>query len=160
MSKPRFAYVIYIASTPAKVWQALIDEKMSERYWFGNRVVSDWKVGAPFALMRGETHVTDPGKVLEFNPPRRLSYTFCPITPDVKREKPSRVTFEIEKQKDQVKLTVAHDEFEEGSKVFESISSGWPLVLSSLKSLLETGKVLRAFWYEEKLKREAKQARS
>jgi uncharacterized protein YndB with AHSA1/START domain len=64
-------------------------------------------------------------------------------------EPPSRVTFELEQQKDQVKLTIVHDGFEPGSKAFEGISRGWPFVLSSLKSYLEAGKVLRAYWYED-----------
>jgi uncharacterized protein YndB with AHSA1/START domain len=66
-------------------------------------------------------------------------------------EPPSRVTFELEPQKDQVKLTVVHDKFEPGSKAFEGVSRGWPLVLSSLKSYLETGKVLHAPWYETEI---------
>ncbi len=69
------------------------------------------------------------------------------------------MSFEIEKQKDQIKLSLTHDEFEPGSKVFENTSRGWPLTLSSLNSFLENGRVLHAFWYQEKLKREAKQAR-
>ncbi len=149
MTKPSFVYVIYIASSPEKVWHALTDAELSERYWFGNRVESDWKVGSPFALKRGKTIVT--GVVLEIDPPRRLSYTFHHEQKDHQHEKPSRVTLEIEQQKDQVKLTVVHDDFEPGSKVFESISGGWPLVLSSLKSLLEADRVLRALWYEEKI---------
>ena len=148
MSKPEFVYVIYIASTPEKVFQALTDEKMSEQYWVGNRVVSDWKIGAPFALKlkREDKDVT--GEVLEFDPPRRLAYSFRAAHTSMEAEPPSRVTFELEPQKDQVKLTVVHDKFEPGSKALESVSRGWPLVLSSLKSYLETGKVLYAPWYE------------
>jgi uncharacterized protein YndB with AHSA1/START domain len=148
MSKPEFVYVIYIASTPEKIFEALTDEKMSEQYWVGNRVVSDWKIGAPFALKlkRDDKEVT--GKVLEFDPPRRLAYSFHAAHVGMENEPPSRVTFELEPQRDQVKLTVVHDNFEPGSKAFESVSRGWPLVLSSLKSYLETGKVLYAPWYE------------
>lgn len=158
-SKSNFVYVTYIASTPEKVWQALTDAKMSERYWLGNRVESDWKVGSPFALKRDGPKAVVSGTVLKCDRPRRLSYSFHPEHDGLEREKPSRVSFELEKQKDQVKLTVTHDEFEPGSKVFESISRGWPLTLSSLKSLLETGRALHAHWYQEKLKREAKQVR-
>ena len=64
-------------------------------------------------------------------------------------EPPSRVVIDLEKQKDQVKLTVTHDDFAEGSKVFDSISKGWPLVLSNLKSYLETNRVVYAPWYEK-----------
>ena len=148
MSKPTFVYVIYIAATPEQVWHALTDSETSARYWFGNRVESDWTVGSSFTVKRGDATTSDMGKVLEYDPPRRLSYTFHPTKDDVKHERPSRVCFELEQQKDQVKLTVVHDDFEPGSKVFASISNGWPLVLSSLKSLLESGRVLRALWYE------------
>src|SRR5437868_1936118 len=72
MSKPEFVYVIYIASTPEKVFQALTDEKMSEQYWVGNRVVSDWKIGAPFTLKLKHEEKDVTGKVLEFDPPRRI----------------------------------------------------------------------------------------
>jgi uncharacterized protein YndB with AHSA1/START domain len=148
MSKPEFVYVIYIASTPEKVFAALTDAKMSEQYWAGNRVVSDWKIGAAFALKlkREETDVT--GKVLEYDPPRRLAYSFHPRHDGMDAEPPSRVTFELEQQKDQVRLTIVHDGFEPGSKAFESISRGWPFVLSSLKSYLEAGRVLHAPWYD------------
>jgi len=148
MSKPEFVYVIYIASTPEQVFKALTDEKMSEQYWVGNRVVSDWTIGAPFALKLKREAKDVTGKVLEYDPPRRLAYLFHPQHDGMDGEPPSRVTFELEQQKDQVKLTIVHDTFEPGSKAFESVSRGWPLVLSSLKSYLETGRVLHAPWYE------------
>jgi uncharacterized protein YndB with AHSA1/START domain len=148
MSKPEFVYVIYIASTPEKVFQALTDEKISEQYWVGNRVVSDWKIGAPFALKLKHEDKDVTGQVLEFDPPRRLAYSFRAAHAGMEAEPPSRVTFELEPQRDQVKLTVVHDKFEPDSKALESVSRGWPLVLSSLKSYLETGKVLYAPWYE------------
>ena len=122
--KPSFVYVIYIASTPEKVWQALTDAKMSECYWLGNRVESDWKVGSPFVLKRDGPKTVVSGMVLKCDRPRRLSYSFHPEHDGLEREKPSRVSFELEKQMDQVKLSVTHDEFEPGSKVFESISRG------------------------------------
>ena len=149
MSKPEFVYVTYIASTPEKIFKALTDAKMSEQYWDGNSVVSDWKIGAPFALKlkRKDKHVT--GKVLEFDPPRRLAYSFHPEHDGLEAEPPSRVTFELEQQNDQVRLTIVHDGFEPGSSAFEGISRGWPFVLSSLKSYLEAGRVLRAPWYQD-----------
>jgi len=149
MSKPSFVYVIYIASTPEKVFEALTDGTMSEHYWDGSRIISDWKVGSPFALKlkRHDKHIT--GTVLEVDPPRRLAYTFHPHHDGLEDEGPSRVTFDIERQVDQVKLTIVHDGFEPGSKVIEAISRGWPLVLSSLKSYLETGNILRPYWYDE-----------
>jgi uncharacterized protein YndB with AHSA1/START domain len=147
--KPSFVYVIYIASTPEKVFEALTDSDMSARYWVGNRIECDWKVGSPFALRLRRESKNITGQVLEVDPPRRLAYTFHPHHDDLEREGPSRVTFEIEPQKEQVRLTITHDQFPPGSRVLEHISRGWPLVLSSLKSVLEGGCGLRAPWYEE-----------
>ena len=88
--------------------------------------------------------------MLEYDPPRRLSYTFLPQHDQFFSEThATRVVLELEQQKDQVKLTVTHDDFAPNSKVFDSISRGWPLVLSSLKSYLESNRVLWAPWYEK-----------
>jgi uncharacterized protein YndB with AHSA1/START domain len=147
MSKPEFVYVIYIASTPERVFEALTDTKMSERYWHGNFVESDWKVGSPFTLrlVHHDNDVT--GEVLEYDPPHRLAYSFR-AHDGSDGGKPSRVTFELEPQRDQVRLTMVHDRFEPGSPVLDKVSMGWPLILSSLKSYIECGKVLYAPWYE------------
>ena len=151
MSKPSFVYVIYIASTAEKVFEALTDPEISQCYWTGARVESDWKVGSPFALKLKREAKNITGEVLEVDPPRRLAYTFHPQHDGLEAEKPSRVIFTLEQQKQQVKLTLIHDDFEPGSNVFEGISRGWPLVLSSLKSLMETGQVvLHAPWYEQR----------
>jgi uncharacterized protein YndB with AHSA1/START domain len=133
--------VIYIASTCEKVFAALTSAQMSEQYWSGFSVTSDWTVGSAFSLRR-KGKVWDTGKVLEHDPPRRLSYSFHPEHSGVENEKPSRVTFTLEDVNGQVKLTMLHDNFEDGSKVYEMVQIGWPSVLSSLKSLIETGKPL------------------
>jgi uncharacterized protein YndB with AHSA1/START domain len=149
MSKPVFVYVSYIASTPDKVFKALTDTEATGKFWFGNAARSEWKVGSPVTFHR-EGKLILKGEVLEYDPPRRLSYTFKPMHDELySGEQPSHVVFELEKQKDQVKLTVTHDDFAEDSKVFGSISNGWPLVLSSLKSYLEANRVLHAPWYEK-----------
>jgi uncharacterized protein YndB with AHSA1/START domain len=145
MSKPNFVYVIYIASTPEKVFHALTDRALSARYWFGYEVTSDWKVGSSFALVK-EGKSWDEGKVLEYDPPRRLSYSFHPLHDGLENEKPSRVAFDLEEINGQVKLTMTHDGFIDDSAVLPKISVGWPSILSSLKSLLETGKELPPFW--------------
>ena len=141
MSKPSYVYVIYIASTCEKVFAALTSAQMSEQYWSGFSVTSDWTVGSAFSLRR-KGKVWDTGKVVEHDPPRRLSYSFHPEHSGVENEKPSRVTFTLEDVNGQVKLTMLHDNFEDGSKVYEMVQIGWPSVLSSLKSLIETGKPL------------------
>ena len=146
--RPQFVYVIYVRTTAEKLWRALTDAEMSAQYWSGNSIVSDWKVGSPFAL-KGRPGNVVIGKVLEVDPPRRLAYTFHSQHDGLEKEGPSRVTFELEPLEDQVKLTVTHDEFPVGSEVFGHISRGWPHVLSSLKSFLESGKGMMAPWYRQ-----------
>ena len=142
MSKPVFVYVIYIASTPEKVFKALTDTDATAKFWFGNAVTSDWKVGSPVTFHR-EGKLILSGKVIEHDAPRRLSYTFTSHhEPHNGTEKPSRVVMDLEQQKDQVKLTVTHDGFAARSTVLKSIREGWPPLLSSLKTLLETGEPL------------------
>jgi uncharacterized protein YndB with AHSA1/START domain len=140
--KPKFVYVIYIAATPEKVWQALTDPEQTEKCWFGYRVNANGKAGAPFIARSPRGEDFDKGVILESDPPRRLACTWRPQHDNDKHERPSRVTFDLTPLKGQVRLTVVHDDFDEGSKAFESISRGWPAVLSSLKSFLETGQAL------------------
>ncbi|HWP24921.1 MAG TPA: SRPBCC family protein [Xanthobacteraceae bacterium] len=155
MSKPKFVYVIYIASTPEKVFNALTSKEATGQFWFGNAATSDWKVGSSVEFHR-EGKLIVQGRILENDPPRRLAYSFQSMhEPFNGTEMPSRVVFELERQRDQVKLTVTHDDFVEDSKVFPAISNGWPLVLSSLKSYLETNRVLWAPWYEKDYRKEA-----
>lgn len=144
MTKPSFVYVTYIATTPEKLFAALTDAEMTRDYWYRHRNVSDWKVGSSW---RHESY-DDPkdvhivGKVLERVPPRKLVVSWAFRDDEGQPEKTSRVTFEIEPAPNAVKLTVIHEDLEPGSKMLEGITSGWPMVLSSLKSLLETGKAL------------------
>jgi len=139
MSKPEFVYVTYIETTPEKLWEALTNSEFSKRYWFGTEVKSDWNVGSPFALVTdGET--TDTGEILEADPPRRLAYTFKHEKFEGMRNEPvTKVVFNIEPYGNVVKLTVTHEGFAEGGKLLGAISTGWPAILSGLKSLLETG---------------------
>jgi uncharacterized protein YndB with AHSA1/START domain len=139
---PTFVYVTYIATTPERLWQALTDGSFTRQYWFATRVESDWRPGARVTFWRNDA-ISDSGEVLECTPPRRLSYTWHVEFDEVlRREKPSRVTFALEPMGAVVKLTVTHDQFEPGSKVHAAVSGGWPMVLASLKSLLETGSAL------------------
>jgi uncharacterized protein YndB with AHSA1/START domain len=141
--KPSFVYVTYIAATPDKVWQALTDGGLTRKYWYGRRAESDWKVGSTVTFWYetgdGEA-VSDRGIVLESNPPHRLSYTWhVEFADELRDEHPSRVTFDIEPSGKDVKLTLTHDDFEPGSKVLGGVRSGWPAILASLKTMLETG---------------------
>jgi uncharacterized protein YndB with AHSA1/START domain len=147
MDKPRFVYVTYISSTPQKVWNALVDPETTATYW-QHENVSDWKPGSRWEHRAADKDRTLrlAGKVVESSPPKRLVLTWALPADDARPEKHSRVTFEIEPVKDVVRLTVTHDEFEPGSEMFKSIQEGWPKVLSSLKSLLETGRPLPKLW--------------
>jgi uncharacterized protein YndB with AHSA1/START domain len=151
VSKPEFVYVSYIRTTPELLYRALTERAFMERYW-GVVVASDWKVGSAITWERDGMIQSDPRQVvLEATPPRRLSYTWHAITPEwnpslseercrrAAAEPLSHVTFELEPQGELVKLTVVHDRFEPDSVVAEMVSKGWPIVVSSLKSLLETG---------------------
>jgi uncharacterized protein YndB with AHSA1/START domain len=141
MSKPEFVYVTYIETTPEKLWHALTDPDFTARYWFGVRLESDWKVGSRFAMvMNGTTN--DAGEVLEYDPPRLLSYTFVNLSEKYRDERPARATFVLEAHGSLVKLTLTHEGFDEGSKMLPAISKGWPAILSGLKSILETGRPL------------------
>jgi uncharacterized protein YndB with AHSA1/START domain len=139
MRKPEFIYVTYIETTPEKLWEALTTSELSRRYWWDTSVVSDWNVGSPFSLvLNGNT--TDVGEILEADRPRRLSYTFHHILNEAARkERPSRVTFVIEPHGKLVKLTLTHEDFAEDSVVVDGVSKGWPAIMSSLKSMLESG---------------------
>jgi uncharacterized protein YndB with AHSA1/START domain len=135
MSKPKFVYVVYIQTTVEKVWQALIDPEMTKDYWGRRRNASDWKPGSTW---RHESYddpqdVAVSGSVVESNRPHRLVLTWeHPERNDV-----SRVSFDIEAYEDSVRLTVTHEELT--SDMLRAISGGWQAVLSSLKTMLETG---------------------
>jgi uncharacterized protein YndB with AHSA1/START domain len=142
MEKPKFVYMTYIATTPEKLWNALLDGEITKQYWWRHRNVSDWKVGSTWQHQDYEdpSVIDIVGKVVESVPPRRLVLTWAFPADAANQAKHTRVTFEIEPQPDTVRLTVTHDELEPGSDMQRRITAGWPAVLSSLKTLLETGK--------------------
>ena len=142
MSKPEFVYVTYIETTPEKLWEALTSPEFTKRYWFGTEVQSDWRVGSRVTLvMNGKT--TDFGEILEADRPRRLAYTFRHVLDEeLKKEPASKVVFALEPHDKVVKLTLTHEGFVEGGKMLDGISKGWPAILASLKSLLESGTAL------------------
>jgi uncharacterized protein YndB with AHSA1/START domain len=142
MSKPEFVYTTYIETSAEKLWQALTDGDFTVRYWFGHRAASDWKVGSAYTFTREDAHTIE-GEVLVSDPPKRLAYSWSSgCAADAKSERTSRVTFDLEPRGKVIKLTVTHDELDEGGKTLRDISGGWPMVIASLKSLLETGHVL------------------
>jgi uncharacterized protein YndB with AHSA1/START domain len=146
MTKPQFVYVTYIATTPELLFNALIDGKLTREYW-GADNVSDWKPGSPWEhrdAESGKQRIV--GEVLEFDPPRRLVTSWASPADAGNPAKHSRVSYELEPMEGQVKLTVTHSELEPDSDMLKGITRGWPIVLSSLKSLLETGKPLARWW--------------
>ena len=143
MSDTQFVYSIYIRGTLEQVWNGLLDARFTRQYW-AHENVSDWKRGSRWEHRRTDADRTLDlvGEVIESNPPRRLVLTWAEPADQAKRDKHSRVTFELEAIEDMVRLTIAHEALAAGSEMLRKISAGWPRVLSSLKSLLETGKPL------------------
>ncbi|HVL42709.1 MAG TPA: SRPBCC family protein [Brevundimonas sp.] len=141
-----FVYVTFIVSTPEKVFEALTRPDVTRRYW-GHENVSDWTPGSKWRHVRDneEKTVNIVGKVVESSPPARLVITWANASEEADPEAYSRVTFEIEPYDDMVRLTVSHDDLIVGSGMAAGVSKGWPIVLSSLKSLLETGQGLDVF---------------
>lgn len=141
--RPKTLYVTYIASTPEKVWQALTSDEFTARYWGGRRIESDWKVGSTVRHVRPDGGADWQGEVLVSRPPTLLSYTFAMLISDRHRDdRPSQVTFSLESRDGVVKLTLTHEHSEPDTVTQETTDHGWPAILSSLKSLLETGQPL------------------
>jgi uncharacterized protein YndB with AHSA1/START domain len=147
MDKPSYVYVIYISTTPEKVWSALIDSKMTSQYW-QHENVSDWKPGSKWEHRRsdGSGNVDMVGKVIESEPPLRLVLSWADPHDAGRDEAYSRVTFRLEPYRNVTRLTVTHDRLEPDSEMLRGITDGWPKVLSSLKTILESGKPLPKLW--------------
>lgn len=148
MAKNEFRYVTIIKADIEEVWDALTLPAFTERYWHNSTVESDWREGSTITFTNldesGVRSVGCEGKIIECTKPDRLSYSWhFPRNPETKDEAPSRVVFELESLGEATRLTVTHGGFEDGSKTFPMITEGWPVVLSSLKTLLETGRGIR-----------------
>jgi uncharacterized protein YndB with AHSA1/START domain len=142
--KPAILYTIYIASTPEKVWEALTSAEFSRKYFFGFAVDAELKIGGAFIVRAPDGSVHINGEVIECEPPRKLSVTWNVNWPGlVEKLGPTLVTYEIERAGEAVRLTLAeaHDRPIEDD-ILSGGRQGWPAILSSLKSLLETGKPL------------------
>ena len=143
--KSSFVYVTYIRATPERVWRALTEPEFTRQFWAGTWQECEWKVGAPWRIMIPDGRVADQGEVLEIEPHRRLVLSWRnEFKPELRAEGHSRLTYLLEQQGDMVKLTVTHEADRPGSKLLEAVSNGWPAILASLKSLLETGESLEA----------------
>ena len=134
-------FEIYIKTTPERLWEAITSEQMRKRYSFGVGTVSDWTPGSQYkASVPGVVDIAS-GENLEVDPPRRLVQSFTALwSEDVQREGQSRVTWEIEPVGTSCRLRVTHDQL--GDEANNELYGGWPMILSGLKTLLETGEDL------------------
>jgi uncharacterized protein YndB with AHSA1/START domain/DNA-binding transcriptional ArsR family regulator len=135
-------FEIYIKTTPERLWEAITDPQLREKYNFGVGVESDWTPGSRYTSVHpGAGGALAEGENLEVDPPRRLVQSFAALWSDeVKSEGESRVTWEIEQVEDSCRLTVTHDQLRDGAN--GELYGGWPMILSGLKTLLETGETL------------------
>jgi uncharacterized protein YndB with AHSA1/START domain len=141
MSKPEFVYTTYIETTPRRCGRRSPTARSPSDTGGAPRSFPTGRSARLVALeWRGK--VTDTGVIVEADPPRRLSYTWANTSEEFRNEQPSRVTFALERYGKLVKLTLTHEDFEQGSKMLQGISKGWPAIMSSLKTMLESGQAL------------------
>jgi uncharacterized protein YndB with AHSA1/START domain len=143
MAESQFVYVTFIRTTPEKLWQALTQPEFTRQFWMNTTQECEWKPGASWRIAKPDGSTADSGEVVEIDPPRRLVLKWQNhMFPEMTAEGVSRLTYALEKQGDSVKLTVTHQMDRSESKFIKAVSNGWPIILSSLKSLLETGDAL------------------
>jgi len=139
----RFSYTLFIRTTTDRLWQALMDPNFTRQYWCDTWIDSAWMQGASWKLMIPDGRVGDAGTILEIIPAKRLVLSWQnEFKPELKAEGPSTLTCLLEPVGTSVKFTVTHEMNRPNSRLIASVSTGWPMLLSSLKSLLETGESL------------------
>jgi uncharacterized protein YndB with AHSA1/START domain/DNA-binding transcriptional ArsR family regulator len=142
-TEPKHVYEVYIRATPEQLWKAITDPIFVKKYFYDQTIETTWKPGARYTHHAPDGTLTIEGKILEIEPPYRLVQTFaCPAKEETKSDRPSRVTWLIEKRGEACKLTLIHDDFDGETATFKNVGKGWNPVLSGLKTLLETGKPL------------------
>jgi uncharacterized protein YndB with AHSA1/START domain len=142
MANSSFVYVTFIKTEPERLWTALTEPEFTRKYWFGVTHESEWKPGATWKMVFQDGRVADTGEIVECDPPRRMVIKWRnEFRLELKEEGYSRCVIEIEKVGEASKLTISHSIPKDNSKFIEAVSGGWPLILSNLKSLLETGAV-------------------
>jgi len=135
-------FEIFIKATPERLWQAITDGSITDKYYFGGKVQSDWKKGSSYEYVDASGNAMVTGKVLESDPPRKLVTTFIPLYEGSENPPTSRVTYEITPMGDACKLALTHDELVAGDAINDQFRGGWANILSGLKTFVETGEPL------------------
>jgi uncharacterized protein YndB with AHSA1/START domain len=145
MAESQFGYVIYIRTTAEKLWKALTEPEFTRQYWCETTQVSEWKPGASWRIMTPDGRTADSGEIVAVEPRKRMVLTWRhELDAEMRDEGYSRLTYDLEQNGEAVKLTLTHEIDQSDSKLIKAIATGWPPLLSSLKSLLETGESLEA----------------
>jgi uncharacterized protein YndB with AHSA1/START domain/DNA-binding transcriptional ArsR family regulator len=144
MHRPAHIYEVYIRTTPERLWAAITSSDYTQRYFYSGLYETTWQPGSPYRTLLPDGTTPFEGTIVEADPPRRLVYTFQYVGDEATRhERPSRVTWEIEPRGATCKLTLVHDDFAAGeTATYLKVGGGWPFILSSLKTYLETGEPL------------------
>jgi uncharacterized protein YndB with AHSA1/START domain/DNA-binding transcriptional ArsR family regulator len=140
-TRPAQVYSVFIKAPQAKVWDAITKPEFTHRYLYGGEANTTWKPGSRLLWTEhGTGHELVDGEVIEFDKPNRLVFSWIvKYDPELSAEGASRVTYELSEKDGLTKVTIVHDDFPQGSKVYDNVAGGWPYVLSGLKTLVETG---------------------
>lgn len=142
MTKSSFVYVTYIRTTPEKLWEALTDSQLVRKYWFEATIECGWKRGSPWKMLFPDGRIADMGEILEIDPPRSVVIRWQNEWKlEFKAEGPTRCTIELQPVDHAVRLTITHEIDRPESELIKALSAAWPITISNLKSLLETGEV-------------------
>jgi uncharacterized protein YndB with AHSA1/START domain len=146
VTRPTFVHEVYIRTTAERLWQALTDPSMTERYYYGGRVsCASWQAGERYTYLGPDDVELIAGEIVEADPPHRLVMTFSALwDAALAADRPSRLAFEITPMGETCKLSVVHDGFDTETATYRDVRGGWPWIVSGLKSLLETGEPLPA----------------
>jgi len=141
MAQSSFVYVTYIRSPQQKVWDALTKPEFQKLYWFGGHQESSWKKGAEWKMFMPQHGLTDSGEILESDPPNRVVIKWRnEFKPELKAEGYSQCVYELAQEGELTKLTIVQTIEKENAQFIQAVSGGWPRILSSLQSFLETGR--------------------
>jgi uncharacterized protein YndB with AHSA1/START domain len=143
MGAPQHVFEVYIKATPERLWQAITDPAMTSIYYFGSLIESEFQVGSPLRYKQPDGSLDIEGEVLEIDPPRKLVHSFSTRW-EANEDPPTTVTWEITPMgSESCRLAVTHSGFASENATYESVKGGWPMILSGLKTLVETGEPLR-----------------